>query len=503
MRTIGQLLSDAVARWPDTPYLIVDDDEYSFQAVGDRSAAAAVALWGSGVMRGDRVAVIAESDPRFLFAWFGSALMGAALVPLDPGATAAELSGLLSRAKPRSVVADEGHLAKARDAVAEAQLDSDVIALEDVTPAWPIPTREDHATPGDVALMLPTSGTTSASKLVMQTHRALVMAGEGFPSWIGLERSDRVLAALPLFHLNALAYSTLGSLSVGASLVLLPRFSASRFLGQARHFGGTQFNAVGALLEILMRQPPRGDDASNPLRLCYAAPAPATRERHLQIERRFGFEITAGYALSETPYGTIWPRSASERPYGSMGTLRQHPVLGEINEAKVIDERGRQVPPGEVGELLLRNPAVMAGYFGMPSETSEVLQDDWLRTGDLVLRDADGCFRFVARKKELIRRRGENVAPSEIEEAIALDPSVVEVAVVGVPSELGEEDIKAFVVAPGVDPAALVGALAGTLSKHKLPRYVELVDELPRTPTGRVAKHRLPRGRNERELDLS
>ena len=306
---------------------------------------------------------------------------------------------MLRLIKPRSVVVDEAHLAKARDAVSDAGIAGDVIALTDVTPAWPVGTTEDHATPGDVALMLPTSGTTSASKLVMQTHRAMVLAGEGFPWWIDIRSSDRLLTALPLFHLNALAYSVLGSLSVGASLVLLPRFSASRFLGQTRYYGGTQFNAVGALLEILMRQPERSNDSENPLRLCYAAPAPASRRRHLEIERRFGFEITAGYALSETPYGTIWPRTAEERPYGSLGMLRQHPELGEINEGKVVDERGREVPADEVGELCLRNPAMMAGYFGMATETAEALQDGWLRTGDLVRRDAAGTL-SVRRKEE-------------------------------------------------------------------------------------------------------
>ncbi|HET9233521.1 MAG TPA: AMP-binding protein, partial [Candidatus Eisenbacteria bacterium] len=369
MRTIGRLLSDAVARSPDAVYLIAGEEEYSFQEFRDRSVAAALALWAGGVTRSGRVAVVADNDPRFLFTWFGLSLMGATLIPLDPSATSAEMAGLVRRADPHSVVVDEAHMAKAGDAVAEANVGCDLHSLTDITPAWPVPTMEDHATPGDVALMLPTSGTTSASKLVMQTHRGMVLAGEGFPWWIGLQPSDRVLAALPLFHLNALAYSTLGALSVGASLVLLPRFSASRFLSQARYYRATQFNSVGALLEILMRQPERSDDADNPLRLCYAAPAPPTRQRHLQIERRFGFEITAGYALSETPYGTIWPRAAEQRPYGSLGKLRQHPELGEINEGKVVDEAGAEVRPGDVGELFLRNPAVMAGYFGMETET--------------------------------------------------------------------------------------------------------------------------------------
>jgi carnitine-CoA ligase len=500
VRTIGRLLFDSATRNPSETYLIANDEAYPLADVMRRSNAAAAALRGLGIGRGDRVAMLVRNEPRFLFTWFGAARLGAAIVPLDPGARRDEAGRFLARASPKLVVASDDLVAFSREAAAgvdEHQLP--VVSVVEVAHEGAASFVEDAASQDDVALLLPTSGTTAAGKLVMQTHRALVLAGEAFPWWIGLRSSDRSLAALPLFHLNALAYSTLGSLAVGASLVLLPRFSASRFLDQARRYEGTHFNAVGAMLEILMRQPPRRRDADNPLRLCYAAPAPATKQRHLEIEARFGWEITAGYALSETPFGTVWPRG--ERPYGSLGRLRQHPELGDINEGRVVDDAGREMAVGETGELLLRNPAVMAGYFGMPEETQNAVRAGWLHTGDLVRRDADGIYWFVARRKEIIRRRGENIAPGEIEEALIAHPSVVDAAVAGVPSELGEEDVKAFVVAPDVDLDALVKTLRDCLSKHKVPRYIELVADLPRTATGRVAKHLLPRERNERELD--
>ena len=178
--------------------------------------------------------------------------------------------------------------------------------------------------------MIPTSGTTGRSKLVMQTHLAYVMAGEGFPFWMGLTADDRLMTSLPLFHINAPAYSTLGSIAARASLALLPGFSASGFLDAARRFGATEFNSIGAMLEILMRQPERPDDADNPLRRCYTGPSPE-RERHEQMEARFGIEIVCGYALSESPYGLIWRHGT--RPYGTLGSVRQHPQLGHVNDA--------------------------------------------------------------------------------------------------------------------------------------------------------------------------
>jgi crotonobetaine/carnitine-CoA ligase len=251
-----------------------------------------------------------------------------------------------------------------------------------------------------------------------------------------------------------------------------------------------------------MRQPERPDDADNPLRLCYTGPAP-DQERHREIERRFGLRIVCGYAMSETPYGLIWPHGT--RPYGTLGTVRQHPTLGAVNEARVVDESGADVGPGVTGELLLRNPAVMPGYWQMPDETAAAITaDGWLRTGDLVTGDLEGVYTFVARRKEVLRRRGENLSPVEVEEAIQAHPSVVECAVVGVASELSEDEIKAFVVTSGLtDFEALHEWAAQRLTAFKVPRYWQELDALPRTPTQRVAKHLLPTGHPAGERDMA
>ena len=478
--TIPELFDRALARDPDKDWLLYEDERFTYAEAAARIGAIAAALAGEGVGKGDRVLATARNEPAYLFCWLAVVRLGAIFVPANPNGSAQELDGLAAQTEPRLIVGD----ADARELAAAPAADPPPAAAE----------------PGDPAVLIPTSGTTGRSKLVTQTHRAYAWAGEGFPYWMRLTAEDRLMTSLPLFHINAPAYSILGSVGAGASIALLPRFSGSGFLDSARRHGATEFNAIGAMLEILMSQPERPDDADSPLRLCYTGPSPA-RERQLEIEERFGLEIVCGYGLSESPYALIWPHG--QRPYGTLGTVRQHPTLGTVNEARVIDD-GRAVAPGEVGELQLRNPTLMLGYWGMPEESAEVLVDGWLRTGDLVRREPDGNFTFVTRIKEVIRRRGENLAPAEVEAALEQHPEVAEAAVVGVPSELTEEEVKAFVV-PRPESAVAPGELrefaAGRLTRFKVPRYLELVDELPHTPTGRVAKHRLPAGLTGNEWD--
>jgi crotonobetaine/carnitine-CoA ligase len=480
LRTIPHLFSGAVAAAPERVWLLHEDQRFTYAEADEQVRRAAAGLAARGAGHGDLVLATTANTPAYLFTWFGAMLLGAVFVPANPASSAPELAGLIEQVEPRLVLTD-----------------ADVAELLRADPLAP---GTGPAQPDDPAVLIPTSGTTGRSKLVTQTHRAYVMAGEGFPWWMELTHEDRLMTSLPLFHINAPAYSVLGSVAARAGLVLLPRFSASTFIESARAYGATEFNAIGAMLEILMRRPERPDDADNPLRLCYTGPSPP-EARQLEIERRFGLRIVCGYAMSESPYGMIWPRGT--RPFGTLGSPRQHPRLGVVNEARVVRD-GVAVAPGEVGELQLRNPAVMKGYWGMPEETERVLlADGWLRTGDLVTSDGAGTYTFVGREKEIIRRRGENLSPADVEDALASHPDVSEAAVIGVPSELSEEEVKAFVVTQGdAGPAELRDWAAARLARFKVPRYVELVAELPHTPTGRVAKHELSRERSAAETDF-
>jgi len=500
-RTIPAHLRRAVDAVPNSTWLLADGVEYSFGETLERVTRAAAALRAAGVGRGDRVVVTPQNAPDYLLSWFALMDVGAVQVPVNPKSTVDELAGFIAQVEPAAVVTDALLSGTVDEAITATGLRPSRLDVSELFTAAADDVGPAAVTPEDVAVMIPTSGTTGRSKLVMQTHLAYVMAGEGFPYWLRLTSDDRLMTSLPLFHINAPAYSVLGSIAAHASLVLLPGFSASTFLDTAREYGATEFNAIGAMLEILLRQPEEPDDATTSLRLCYTGPSPS-KERQLEIERRLGLEIVCGYALSETPYGLIWLHDT--RPYGALGAARQHPELGHVNDVRVTDD-GHPVAPGGTGELELRNPAIMRGYYEMPEETAAVVVDGWLRTGDLVVDNGDGTYTFVGRKKEVIRRRGENLSPAEVEAALEHHPDVAEAAVVGVPSELSEEDVKAFVMpAPGhtVDAAALHEFAGARLAKFKVPRYYEIVAELPHTATDRLAKHQLPRQRTPNEVDM-
>ena len=522
--TIPRLLAAAADRDADGTWLRSDDGTLTFGGAVAAVCLTAEALRATGVRKGDLVMLTARTTPTYLLSWLALTSLGAVAVAVNPRSSPAELAGLIGQVQPRLLITDAGLsdlVASARNEIGLAGGDQpgaspfpEVSDVASLTPqSWADPAAmaavAPHASlpdagvgPDDLAVLIPTSGTTGRSKLVMQTHRAYAMAGEGFPFWMELTAADRMLTTLPLFHVNAPAYSVMGSLACGAGLVLAERFSASTFLDTARRHGATEFNAIGAMLEILMRQPERPDDVDTPLRLCYTGPAPE-RERQLEIERRFGLRIVVGYAMSESPYGLIWPHGA--RPYGTLGKVRQHPVLGIINHARVIGETGAVAGPGGSGELELRNPVLTPGYWGMPAETAALMDDGWLRTGDLVTVGEDDTYTFIARVKEVIRRRGENLSPLEVEDVLTAHPAVLECAVTGVPSELSEEEVKAFIVpAAGVDQldfAELREFAAERLAAFKVPRYWQQVAELPRTPTARVAKHQLPVGHPPGEYD--
>jgi crotonobetaine/carnitine-CoA ligase len=430
--------------------------------------------------------------PETLFGWFAANQLGAIAAPLNPALKQPELTGLLRLMRPRVLVADEH----------EALASMACVALEEGARPVVVSSRKlgvegsgaprAAVAPDDVAVLLATSGTTGAPKAVMQTHRTYLLTAEAFPSWLGLTEQDRLLLALPLFHVNAQAYSTMSALAVGAGLTILPRFSASRFWEQARDAGATQVNLVGAMMHILLKTAPRPADRQHAIRICYAALA-LPEAQHRGFEERFGLQTLVGYGLSETTFGTVWPRDMPPR-YGTMGKPRQHPRLGAINHARVVRDGGTEASDGEAGEMWLQNPATMRGYWEDAAQTASVLEGGWFRTGDLVRRDRDGFYTFVARKKEVIRRRGENVAAGEIEAVLLAHPGVREAAAIGVPSELGEDDIVAF-VSPDegmtLDVVALRAWVAERLADFKVPSRIEVREALPRTATERIAKHLL------------
>lgn len=503
-QTIAELVDRSASSRGASPWLHFADQVYSFEEATERANGAAEHLADLGVERGQVVASVLPNSPAAVFLWFGLMQLGALHLPLNPRATAPELAGTLRHAEPVLLVGASEAGATLTLACEQLSAPSRLVTVDDVTSDRSSKGVHRPVAADDPAVLIQTSGTTGQPKLVVQSQRAYVMTAEGFPAWLGLGADDHMLTCLPLFHLNAQAYSTLGSLSLGVPFTLLERFSLSTFWASVRRARATQFNVIGAMIEMFLQAPPTDDDSRHDARICFGGPTPE-RDRHRQFERRFGVTLTSGYALSESPYGMIWPRH-ERPPYGSIGRLRQHPKLGGVNEALVVDDHGAPVERGAPGELLLRNPAVMLGYYRLPDETAATVRDRWLHTGDLVRQDDDGLYYFLGRKKEVIRRRGENLSPREVELVLAEHPGVAECAVIGVPDSLSEEEVKAFVL-PLEGSAPTAGELrqwcAERLTRFKVPRYYEFVAEFPRTPTDRIAKHRLPRERTAAEADLA
>jgi carnitine-CoA ligase len=484
--TIPRLVAAAAEYFGDAPFLVTDGRAQSFREVSDAVSRIAGALARRGVAPGDRVVVMAANGPNFVHAWLAAIHLGALPAPVNPAVTARETAALVRDLAPTLILADADAAPIAREAVGNNVPVERLEELENDADAVPAA----RARPGDAAALVFTSGTTSRPKGAVVTHAAYVLSGESFPSWVGVGKSDRLWVCLPLFHMNAQAYSLMTAMAHGLPLVLSARFSASRFWEDAADLGVTVTNVVGAMLELLRRQPVTAFQPSG-LRLIYAAPAPAARERNT-LERRFGIRIVTGYGMTELPFGTIESRTSREKP-GSIGRPRTHPWRPIRNEVRVVS-RGAEAPLGEAGELEFRNATVSPGYWNSNSADARVDADGWLRTGDLGCIDNDGDIRLIGRVKEMIRRRGENIAPLEIEEVLMAHPSVLVAAAFGIPSALTEEDVAAAVVPrPGqeVTSDALRLWCAERLAAFKVPDVILVRDALPMTPSMRVAKNQL------------
>lgn len=471
--SLRRFLDDACAKRGDALVLVASGRTCGYDELGTITDGIAAGLLEVGLAPGDRVATQLPTGPAHLLLWLATAKAGLVSCPIHPDAAPAEVEAALARLAPRAVVETDG--AVRIGGASAARLEELAISRAPLAGA-------PEPGPEAIATILTTSGTTGRPKAAMLSHRMAVLTGEGFAHWLRLTASDRLFTCLPLSHVNARLYSTLGALAAGASLALEERFSASRFWGWMRATGATEVNAIGAMLKILLDRPDSAEDRAHRLRLVYTAPA-LGREAHARFEERFGVRLVVGYGLTESTYGLIHPLDGP-RDLDAMGVPRGHPDAGVPAEVRLED-----------GEILLRNPATFSGYLDDEAATREVLSSDgWLRTGDLASRGADGAYTFVGRKKLVIRRRGENLTPGEVEAVLERHPAVLEAGVIGVPSPLGEEDVMAWVVLrEGASASAdeLAAHCGRFLSVFKVPTRWRFVASLPRTPTQRVAYERL------------
>jgi long-chain acyl-CoA synthetase len=354
----------------------------------------------------------------------------------------------------------------------------------------PVSAYEPNA--DDVALLMYTSGTTGAPKGVLLSHRNLLANARNITAEHRLDAADRVLATLPLYHINGLVVTLIAPLFHGGSVVMTPRFSARTFWRDAARYGCTWINVVPTIVAYLLNsEEPCGFDLSA-LKFCRSASAALPADHHRAFEARFGIGIIETMGMTETAAPVFSnPYDAAARRVGSIG-------LPSGGEAKVIARDGRECAPSECGELVLRGDQVMGGYYKRPEETRAAFTaDGWLRTGDLGYRDDDGYFYINGRAKELIIKGGENIAPREIDEALLRHPGVLDAAAVGVPDAAYGQEIVAFIVpragegSGALDVADLRAHCLRELGRYKTPKEFRFVAELPRGPSGKVQRLKL------------
>ncbi len=501
--TLKAFLASRARPDPKRPFLVVEDKTWSWGHIERAVEQTARMLASRGIGKGDRLAVMAPNSDTYVILFFALARIGAILVPVNPDFGVGEAGYILSHAEVAAIACTPETLSVARgacDGMPEAPWfmliegrGEGVPSVQELVDSTPQVSLPEGIGPDDICLIMYTSGTTGFPKGVMHSQRNFVMAGEGFVERMYLQPEDLLLCVLPLFHINALFYSLGGTVAAGASIVLAPRFSASGFWPLAARTGATEVNILASVGNILARRPRSEFVPGHRLSKVYGAPIPP--EVAKVFRKEFGVPtLIEGYGMTEVPGACNNPFLGPHR-IGSMGKAALHPDRRiPFAELRVVDEEGRDVPDGEVGELLVRTPIVMRGYYRDSEQTAAAFRDGWFLTGDLVRRDPDGFYYFVARKKDIIRRRGENIAGAELDRVVGQHPGVAEAAAIAVPSELGEDDILVAVVpkAGAQLTASDIGQWCGQhLAPVKVPRYVVFVDALPQTPTHRVAKFTL------------
>lgn len=458
------------------PFLRHEGRDVSYSELARLSNRAAHALRDRGVVRGERVTLACGNSLDYVVAAFGALKAGGVLHPLNPALGAAELGYIVGHAEPRVVVAD------AASAPRMEALGVPIVPAETLAAGGSDAPPDVALEPDDLSTLLYTSGTTGRPKGVLFTHGRSGTSGPHFIAALGLVPDDVILAVTPLFHGNAWG-AVVTALHGGATAAFPKSFHASAFWDLVHETGATVLFTLGTVLAMLLAREPSPLERTHRLRVILGLGSAPIRDR---VRERFGVEdILECFGSTDAGVVTIEPRGEPPRP-GSCGP----PVPGVA--VRILDDAGDALPVGAVGEIAVQSPARMAAYFKDPDATAQALRDDWFLSGDLGFLDDDGWLHFVDRKRDVIRRGGENVSSVLVEKTLREHPRVAEAAVIGVPDPVLGQEIKAFVVPNGSLTADELRAFAeARLARFQVPRLWELRDSLPKTPTQRVEKYRL------------
>lgn len=494
-RVLHNLLREAVEADRDAPLVtFLEDRTYTRGELYDRALHVAGAIQRAGVQPGERVAIIIANRIEFLAVWLGASAAGVVALPLNTAMRGAVLTHMLELTEPRLLIGDSRYAGPVEEALGDAEYVRTLVwlgddprrrgityaeFLEGAAPVEPFP-----AEPWDLAGIYFTSGTTGPSKGVMWSQNMGIAMAESAIAVMGYTPEDALFTCLPLFHANALCCSFLAAVLTGARVVVAERFSASQFWQQVSESGATTANLLGSMAPILWRQDPSPWETAHRLRLALVIPPPI--DHFDEFEKRFNVSCTELYGLTDANIPIGMPHGM-RRP-GSCGV----PLRGY--ECQLVDEIDEPVAAGQPGELVVRPllPFItQLGYWRMPEATVEAWRNQWFHTGDLMRQDEDGWYYYLDRKKDAIRRFGENISSFEVEQVLSSHPSVLEAAVYAVPSELSEDEVMAAVVLlPGCDasPQEIIDWCEPKLAYFAVPRYVDIRDSLPKTQTEKVQK---------------
>ena len=470
----------------------VDDATTTYSELDEASARVAGLLRERGFKPGDRVGIMLPNVPEFAVAYYGVLRAGGAVVPMNALLKVREVAYYLGDSGARLMFGWHDFAGDARGGAEQADAEAVVIDpasfpdhLAAAIPDYQVAERDDE----DTAVILYTSGTTGHPKGAELTHGNLISNTEvARTNIVGARPNDVIFGGLPLFHTFGQTVALNVAVAAGACLTLLPRFDAEHALRIITGHRVTVFEGVPTMYVALLHRPDRADYDTSALRRCISGGAALPVEVLRGFEEAFGVPVLEGYGLSETSPIASFNHPDRERKPGSIGT-----PIRDV-QMRVVDGEDREVPQGEVGEIVIRGPNVMKGYWHRPEATAEAIRDGWFHTGDLARVDEDGYFYIVDRKKDLIIRGGYNIYPREIEEVLYEHPAVAEAAVIGLPHPaLGEEVGAAVTLKPGASVTAeeLRNHVKALVAVYKYPRHVWILDALPKGPTGKIQKREI------------
>ncbi len=503
--TIGELIRAKAAANGDRELLAIGAERLTYAELDRRTDAMAAAYAALGLQAGERACVIMANSVANVVVWLGLCKAGIVEVPINTANKGPVLQYMIAQSGSRAVVCDEAFLPRLAELAPQLPGLAHVIVNRAGTGALDhgLPSRvavhDLSALPGDgpvprpdlrgrdTSVILYTSGTTGPSKGVVLCHNANLALARSVRDLMRYGRDDVLYTVFPLFHINAKYTSVIAAMESDARLVMAERFSASGFWDTCREHGVTAFNYQGALLMMLFKQAARDDDAANPVRVGFGAPCPA--DLWEPFERRFGVRLVDVYGMTEIAVATA--NTLDDRRIGTAGRA----AAGY--EVRVVDAEDNLLAPDTPGEIVVRpqRPDILiTEYHDKPEATIEAFRNLWFHTGDRGRMDADGYLTFVDRLKDAIRRRGENVSSWEVEQIVDGHEAVLESAAYGLDSELSEEEVAvAVVLKPGhsLTPEALLEHCQARMAHFAVPRYVRVLDELPKTVTQRLQKFKL------------